>query len=172
MSAPVPARIRHARRTDAGELFTLQRASFLAEAQRYGDPMLPPLRDTLQDVCDVLGRQDSTVLIAATTEDGEHGRRGRIVGSARLRVGADSSGVGQVGRIIVAPDLQGRGLGTALLEAVHAEAARVGGLHELELFTGSASQDNLALYRRHGYCDARAVPDEQGVPVQVLRRTL
>jgi len=170
VSAPVPARIRHARRTDAGELFTLQRAAFLAEAQRYGDPMLPPLRDTLQDVCGVLGRQDSTVLIAATTEDGEHGRRGRIVGSARLRVGAGS--VGQVGRIIVAPDLQGRGLGTALLEAVHAEAARIGGLHELELFTGRASQGNLALYRRHGYCDAQASPDEQGVPVQVLRRTL
>lgn len=168
MSAPVPNRIRHARTPDAGELFTLQRAAFLAEAQRYRDPLLPPLRDTLDDVLGVLRDPAVTVLVAVISSDSELGRRGRIVGSARF---AAVGTTGRVGRIIVAPDLQGRGLGSALLTAVHAEA-QAAGMRDLELFTGKASSQNLALYRRHGYVDAHATSDDRGITLQVLRRPL
>ncbi len=168
MSAPVPHRIRHARTTDAGELYTLQRAAFLTEAQRYGDPHLPPLRDTLEDVVHVLRDPMAAVLVAVISTDSELGRRGRIVGSARV---STAGSTGQVGRIVVAPDLQGRGLGSALLSAVHAEA-HAAGLQDLELVTGTASSESLALYRRHGYVDSRTSSDDRGVSMQVMRRVL
>ncbi len=168
MSAPVPHRIRHARVPDAGELFTLQRAAFLAEGQRYSDAHLPPLRDTLDDVVAVLKDPGVTVLVAVLSADCELGHRGRLVGSARI---ATAGSTGRVGRIIVAPDLQARGLGSALLAAVHTQA-QAAGLHDLELFTGKASSESLALYRRHGYVDSRAASDDRGVSLQVLRRVL
>ena len=40
---------------DAGELLTLRRAAFVTEAQQYGDPHIPPLTQTLEElqaVCD------------------------------------------------------------------------------------------------------------------------
>jgi GNAT superfamily N-acetyltransferase len=168
VSAPVPTRIRHGRLPDAGELFTLQRAAFLAEAQRYRDPLLPPLRDTLEDVLAVLRDPAVTVLVAVMSSDCEQGHRGRIVGSARF---AAVGTTGRVGRIIVAPDLQGRGLGSALLQAVQSEA-QAAGMRGLELFTGKASSQSLALYRRHGYVDAEAATDDRGVTLQVLRKAL
>ena len=168
MSVPVPTRIRHGRLPDAGELLTLQRAAFLSEAQRYRDPFLPPLRDTLDDMLAVLHDPDVTVLVAVMSSDCEQGHRGRIVGSARFALVGDT---GRVGRIIVAPDLQGRGLGSALLQAVQSEA-QAAGLRDLELFTGKASSQNLALYRRHGYVDGEAGTDDRGVTLQVLRKAL
>lgn len=35
---------------DAGELLTLQRAAFVTEAQVYGDPRLPALTETLDEL--------------------------------------------------------------------------------------------------------------------------
>lgn len=163
---PVPVRIRRGRDPDAGELFTLQRAAFLSEAQRCRDPMLPPLRDTVEDVLRVLRDPAVTVLVSVASGDSDLGRRGRIVGSVRV---AAVGSTGQVGRIVVAPDLPGRGIGSALLAAVHAEASAAG-LTDLELFTGTASSSNLALYRRHGYAEGRATSDERGTTLRVLHR--
>jgi ribosomal protein S18 acetylase RimI-like enzyme len=54
-----------------------------------------------------------------------------------------------VGRLIVAPDLQGRGIGTRLIAELErrlgSEVAR------FEVFTGHRSARNLDLYRRLGY---------------------
>ena len=35
---------------DAGELLTLRRAAFVTEAQVYGDPNIPPLTQTLEEL--------------------------------------------------------------------------------------------------------------------------
>jgi hypothetical protein len=39
---------------DAGEILTVQRAAYLTEAQRYRNPYLPPLTETLDQVREVL----------------------------------------------------------------------------------------------------------------------
>jgi len=57
------------------------------------------------------------------------------------------------GRLMVAPDLQGRGLGRALL--AHAEAAAPAGCATWWINTGARSVDNIRMYRRAGY---RQVP--------------
>jgi ribosomal protein S18 acetylase RimI-like enzyme len=121
---------------DAGAVLTVQRAAYVAEAQLYGDPAIPPLTETLDEVRAAVAA--GAVLVA---RDGH-----RVVGAVRARVDGD---VCHIGRLVVAPDAQSRGIGTALLAAV--EAAYAGRAREVRLFTGERSEANLRLYRRAGY---------------------
>jgi ribosomal protein S18 acetylase RimI-like enzyme len=130
---------------DAGELLTVQRAAFVTEAQLYGDPRLPALVETLEQLQSALG-----LALKATAGL-------RIVGSVRARV---EDGVLRVGRLVVAPDQQRRGVGQALMEAI--EVAAGSGVHTATLFTGHRSVGNLRLYERLGYVEQRREPvDEQ-----------
>ena len=125
---------------DAGELLSLQRAAFVTEAQLYGDPWLPALVETLAELRSALGRGP-----ALKAGDG-----GRIVGSVRAWV---DDRVLHVGRLVVAPDQQGRGIGRALLAAV--EQAAGPSVDRAALFTGHRSEGNLRLYTRAGYVEQR-----------------
>ncbi len=70
---------------------------------------------------------------------------GLLLGSIRARA---EEGVVQVGRLIVAPAAQRQGIGSALLTAIESAFPAT---RRFELFTGSRSEGNLRLYRRHGY---------------------
>ena len=135
---------------DAGELLVLQRAAYLSEAQRYDDPHLPPLTETLDELRSAVAA--GRVLKAV---DGT-----RIVGAVRVR---EDGPVLHVGRLSVAPDRQGCGLGTALLAA--AEALAGPDVRTVALFTGEASDENVRLYERCGYAVVRheALPPGPGV---------
>lgn len=63
-------------------------------------------------------------------------------------------GIGEVKRMWIQPELRGRGAGRRLLQALEAEAARLG-LDTLRLDTSSHLEEALALYRSAGY---REVP--------------
>lgn len=147
MSSPVPHRIRAARHNDAGELLTLQRAAFALEP---GHSRELPLRESVEDVEHAIEDPDHEVLVAGVTEDGEWGHRGRLVGAVRVEVVAE---VVRLNRVVIAPDLRNRGLGSALLEAVTSYAENRPGVTELELRAEGASSENLALYRRYGFRD-------------------
>jgi ribosomal protein S18 acetylase RimI-like enzyme len=125
----------------AGELLTLQRAAYVTEAQAHGDLALPPLTETLDGVRAVLGDPGATVLGVR--------RGGRLVGAVRVLGRRDAPGVVEVARLVVAPDQQGRGVGSALLLAAERHAPP--GTREVRLFTGERSVRNLRLYARHGY---------------------
>ncbi|MBF9128350.1 GNAT family N-acetyltransferase [Plantactinospora sp. S1510] len=122
---------------DAGEILTVQRAAYVSEAQRYRQPMLPPLTETLDELRAVLA--DGGIVLAARLGT-------RLVGAVRARI---EDGTGHIGRLAVAPDLHGRGIGSSLLRA--AEDACPAPVRRFELFTGADSEDNVRLYRRHGY---------------------
>jgi tRNA (guanine37-N1)-methyltransferase len=62
---------------------------------------------------------------------------------------ADPAGEWDIGRIMVAPDLQGRGLGRALLELV--EGLAPADVETYVLFTGAGSTDNLRMYKKAGF---------------------
>jgi tRNA (guanine37-N1)-methyltransferase len=87
---------------------------------------------------------------------------GRLVGSVRARVGLEDPGQWEIGRLMVAPDLQGRGIGRALLE--YAEAAAPAGTRRFWVNTGTKSTANLRRYRRAGY---RVLPGEGRFPKTV-----
>lgn len=141
---------------DAGELFTLQRAAFVAEGKINASLDIPPLTQTLEELAASL-LTPGTVLVARVGE--------RIVATVRGTLRDD--GTWWVSRLMVAPDQQRRGLGSALLRQVLAVAppgAPAG------LLTGAASRRNLDLYRRFGFRVVEHGVDEAGVPVVTLRR--
>lgn len=121
---------------DAGELLTLQRATFITEAQIYGDLSIPPLLESL-DEC--VARFDEGPVWKAVAGS-------RIVGSVQLAINGP---VGRINRLMVAPDWQGRGLATKLLRV--AEKTAPAEVTSYELSTGTRSERNLQLYRNAGY---------------------
>ncbi|XRQ02757.1 GNAT family N-acetyltransferase [Actinomadura welshii] len=124
---------------DAGEVLTVQRAAYVAEAQLYGDPFIPPLVESAEQLRKVLAG-DAVVLKAVLG--------GRLVGAVRAQFSEHTC---LVGRLVVVPDLQGRGIGRRLLAALEDEvAARA---DACVLFTGHLSEANLRLYRRAGYTE-------------------
>lgn len=124
---------------DAGEILTLQRAAYVTEAQAHGDLTMPPLTQTLGELRVEL--TDPQVMAWGIRE------RGRLVASVRVRQAAQTSA--EVGRLVVVPDRQGSGLGSALLLA--AEARLQDDVRVIRLFTGENSHANLRLYQRLGY---------------------
>jgi ribosomal protein S18 acetylase RimI-like enzyme len=84
-----------------------------------------------------------------------------------VRVVLDA-GTAHVNRLAVAPDRQGHGVGTALLEHVHATLPAT--VTQIELFTGSRSIANLRLYERLGYQEFDRTPLPNGHELVHLRR--
>jgi GNAT superfamily N-acetyltransferase len=131
---------------DAGELLTLQRAAYISEARAHCTFDLPPLLEPLEQIHAVL--RDPCCL-AWGFREGE-----RLVAAVRVRVAGD---VGEVGRLVVAPDRQGHGLGSALMRAAEERLPR--GVTSLHLFTGEHSAGPLRLYPRLGYHETHRSPE-------------
>lgn len=146
--------IKQAVPADAGEILTLQRAAYVTEAQLYGDPYIPPLVESLEQVRAAI---EAAVVLKAVED-------GRIIGAVR---GALSGTTCRVGRLVVAPDRQGGGVGTALLRALH---ERVPQARAFDLFTGHLSEGNLRLYRRLGYRETRRERMDDHLTLVHLRR--
>jgi ribosomal protein S18 acetylase RimI-like enzyme len=138
---PVPE-ITRATPADATEIHSLQRLAYRSEAELYDDWAIPPLVDPLAETERVLAEQ---VVLKAVTA-------GRIVGAVRGRL---ADGTCHVGRLIVDPAAQGRGLGTRLMRALEAALPEA---RRFELFTGEKSARNLQLYAKLGYRVYRTAP--------------
>ena len=140
----------------AGEALTVQRAAYVTEAQHYDAPRIPPLTETLDEL-----RADLMSGVPALGAwDGA-----RLAGSVRGRVDGDRM---EVARLSVAPDLQGQGIGRALLTAV--EAAAPAEVRVLWLVTGVRSEISLRLYRTAGYEVVAETTDAAGVAMAVLEK--
>ena len=130
--------------SDAGELWTVQLAAYLSEGRLHETFDIPPLNESLDHLRAAFGKGP---VLKATLGP-------RIVGAVRARV---RTRTGHIGRLAVAPDLQGRGIGTRLLLAM--ETLLADDVDSFELFTGPRSAANVRLYERLGY---RLVPTPPG----------
>jgi tRNA (guanine37-N1)-methyltransferase len=128
--------IRPATRADAGEIFTLTRACWLQELEANPGVMIPALEESFDDFLSSL--DEWTTLVARAG--------GRLVGSCRGRL---DGAVWDIGRVMVAPDLQGRGIGRHLLEV--AERAAPAAASSYRLVTGAGSSANIRRYKKAGY---------------------
>lgn len=141
--------------SDAGEVLTVQRAAFVSEAAIYGSVDMPPLTQTLTELeAELRSESGFTARIG-----------GRLVGAIRF---VERDGMLLIGRIAIAPDMQGEGIGRMLLDAAEdATDADVA-----ELFTGSLSEANLRLYEACGYEEHERIPDGDGTAQVFLRKRL
>lgn len=158
MSNDIEFDIRPITTDDAGQVLTLQRAAFVQEALIYGDPDMPALTQSLEALEAELGDNLGCVAVAGD----------RVLGAARARADGDLL---LVGRIAIAPDTQGSGIGSALLDAVE-ERGRAVGCREAELFTGSFSEANIRLYQSLGYRESDRVEQGEGIAEVYLRKAL
>lgn len=140
---------------DAGEVLTLQRAAFVSEAQIYGSADMPPLTQTLDAV-----RAELADCYGWTAR-----LDGRLVGALRGRIDGDML---LVGRIAIAPDMQGEGIGRGLLDVAERESLAA----QAELFTGSLSEANIRLYESCGYRISERVPQDDGTEQIFMRKDL
>lgn len=121
---------------DAGELLTLQRACWVQEQQANPGIEIDALTESLEDVRDWIA--EGTVFVARNV--------GRLVGAVRGRLHGTAW---DIGRLMVAPDLHGRGLGRMLLSRM--ESAAPDEAASFELFTGAGSVRNQKMYKKAGY---------------------
>lgn len=149
--------VRRAVPADAGEIYTLQRACWLQELEANPGVTIPALEESLEDVR--RGLAEWATYVARDPASG------RLVGGVRGRV---DHGEWDIGRIMVAPDLQGRGLGRDLLALIEDVAPpEVTGF---VLFTGTGSQHNIRMYKRAGYRLRPDRPAPTGAVVLTKRR--
>jgi N-acetylglutamate synthase-like GNAT family acetyltransferase len=127
--------IRHANVEDAQEILELQKLAYQSEAIIYNDWSIPPLTQTLEEIKEEF--TENTFLKACEPD--------KIVGSVKVSINNENY---EIGRLIVHPDLQGKGIGTQLMQAVEAEFPMA---KRFELFTGSKSVRNIHLYEKLGY---------------------
>lgn len=140
----------------AGELLTVRRAAYVTEAQLYGDPNLPALVQTLDELVEDLERDD-VVTIGAWHDH-------RLVGSVRVELEGEKA---TIGRLAVVPDLQGKGIGSELLMEILKYLPEQ--TTEVWVFTGKDQRANAAMYQRQGY-EPHSGEDEGTLTQAYLRR--
>lgn len=137
-----PWRIGQADIDDAAAILELQKRAYESEARLYNDWNIPPLMQTLES----LRGEFAASLVLKCVDDDEGGR---LIGSVRAR---EFDGTCQIGRLVVAPERQGKSIGTRLMREIE---ARFPATPRFELFTGSLSEANIRLYERLGYSRCR-----------------
>lgn len=128
--------ISRAEKSDLRDILDLQYISYRSEAELYNDFTIQPLRQTIEEIEHEF---ENPIIIKALIN-------GRIVGSVRASSSEDL--ICNIGKLIVHPEYQNRGIGTKLMvsiEDIFRHSKR------FELFTGHKSEKNLYLYKKLGY---------------------
>lgn len=133
--ASIDVQIEEAGVEDAAEILALQKLAYVSEAEATNDFTIPPLHQTLEEIQAEFASQ---VFLKVEHES-------KLVGSVR---GYVQDGTCYIGKLIVHPQMQNRGMGTRLLKAIERRFAAV---RRYELFTGWKSVKNLYLYEKLGY---------------------
>ena len=134
---------------DAQEILDLQKIAYQSEAALYNDFSISPLTQSLDQM---LADFQQQVVFKATLD-------GRIIGSVR---GYLRDGTCYIGRLIVHPEFQNRGIGTSLMNRIEQHFSEA---QRYELFTGERSERNLYLYRKLGYriCRRERLTDKTAI---------
>jgi ribosomal protein S18 acetylase RimI-like enzyme len=120
---------------DLPEILDLQKSAFLENAIRYNDANIQPLMQTLQEI----EIEFNEGLFLKAEDDS------KIIGSVRAY---SKDNVCYIGKLIVHPQYQNRGIGKKLMNEIE---KRFNSVLRYELFTGSKDEKNIFLYTKLGY---------------------
>ena len=127
--------ITEAQSIDLPEILDLQKSAFHEAAVRYNNPNIPPMQQTLPE----LEKEFDEQLILKAEENS------KIIGSVRAY---SKNNVCYIGKLIVHPQYQNRGIGSMLMNEIE---KRFDSVQRYELFTGSKDEKNIFLYTKLGY---------------------
>lgn len=120
---------------DAKEILDLQKVAYISEAEIIGDFTIPPLHQTPSEIRAEFKHQ---IFLKVEHDD-------RIIGSVRIWREDKTC---HIGKLIVHPNSQNRGIGKELLYAAEKQFPDA---ERYELFTGQKSKRNLHIYEKKGY---------------------
>jgi len=140
--------------SDMEEILRLQYAAYQSEALIHGDFTIQPLMQTLDEIIEEYSK---CVFLKATLYD-------KIIGSVRAH---EKNGTVYIGKLMVHPDHQGKGLGRHLLTAIEREFPN----KRYELFTSCKSDRNLHLYETAGYVRFREEINNAGIAFAYLEKS-
>jgi ribosomal protein S18 acetylase RimI-like enzyme len=146
--------IERAQVEDAEVILDLQKLAYLSEAEIYNNDSIPPLTQTLEEI---KAEFDNQIFLKGLIDE-------RIIGSVRAY---QTEGTCHIGRLIVHPDFQNRGIGTRLMHEIENcfETAK-----RFKLFTGDNSERNLYLYQKLGYKEIRRQKFQENLVLVYLEK--
>ena len=128
-------RIEKALENNLVEILDLQKNAFISEAKINNDYTIPPLTQTMESI---VNEFKNSVFLKATIDN-------KIVGSVRAY---ERDGICNIGRLIVHPNFENRGIGTKLMVSIEELFKNC---NKYEVFTGEKSNKNLYLYSKLAY---------------------
>jgi ribosomal protein S18 acetylase RimI-like enzyme len=155
--------IKQASLEDADMILQLQIQAYLTEAEIYNDYGIPPLIQSFNEIKQEFSHQVFLKAIEKGTEEGGDETM-TIVGSVRAYL---ERGTAYIGRLIVKPEYQNKGIGTKLMKAIE---QRFKFANRYELFTGQKSIRNLHLYQKLGYYEFKRVPVNESLTMVFLEK--
>ena len=147
------AKITKTQLEDMEVILQLQYAAYQSEAELVGDYTIQPLRQTLDELIEEFNKG---VILKAVLDN-------VIIGSVRAYADGDTV---YIGKLIVHPDHQGKGLGKRLLAAIEGKLHR----KRFELFTSNKSERNLTLYEKAEYKRCREETNDAGITFVYLEK--
>ncbi|MBT4485313.1 MAG: GNAT family N-acetyltransferase [Candidatus Latescibacteria bacterium] len=120
---------------DLEDILTLQKIAYKSEAEIHDDYSILPLHQTMNEI---INEFQSHLLLKVVDQK-------KIIGSVRAY---EKNGTCFIGKLIVNPAYQNRGIGTKLLTEIE---KRFKDIKRFELFTGYKSEKNLYIYNKIGY---------------------
>ena len=122
---------------DLNDILILQKECFQSEAIANKDFEIPPLHQDLESLQEEFNKG---IILKATANN-------QIIGSVR---GCQYDNTAYVGKLIVDPNFQNKGLGKQLMDKMEEEFKLV---ERIEIFTGAQSEKNLNFYNKIGFVE-------------------
>lgn len=130
--------ILRANEEDLQKILDLQYLAYQSEAKLFNNSDIPPLKQTIQEVIEEFNKG---VILKAVDKD-------IIIGSVRAYC---ENGTVYVGKLMVHPTHQRKGIGTRLLSEIEKYYPN----KRYELFTSTLSVNNILMYEKLGYSPFR-----------------